>query len=43
MGKLKIKQKKESVHSVHESAGSYICAVYPELPERVKRDGAESL
>lgn len=42
-GKVKNQAEKENIHSVYESAGSYICAVYPELPERVKRDGAESL
>jgi hypothetical protein len=42
-GKVKNQAEKESIHSVYESAGSYVCAVYPELPERVKRDGVESI
>lgn len=42
-GKVKNKAEKESIHSVYESAGSYVRTVYPELSERVKRDGIESL
>ena len=34
MGKLKNQAEKESIHSVYESASPYVCAVYPELPER---------
>lgn len=42
-GKIKNQAEKESIHPVHESAGQYVCTVYPELSERAKRNGKESL
>ena len=43
VGKVKNQAEKESIHPVYESEGSYVCAVYLELPERVKRNGTKSL
>lgn len=35
-GKVKNQAEKESIHSVYESADSYVCTVYPELPKELK-------
>ena len=43
MGKLKIKQKKKAFIPYTNQQANMFCTVYSELPERVKRDGVESL